>query len=832
MALTRPRYSQIYDTDYKQSVRLATTTDVGNLLVSGNITSSVDSITVAVNDRILVKDQADAKQNGIYRVVTVGNGTDGTWIRALDADANDKVTSGMTTTISEGIVNSGKTFKLSSPDPITLGTTNLTFIDPFIVTASAGGSINQVQFNDIGGTLNGSPGLTFNKTSNVLTVSGNISATYVLGNGSQLVGLPAGYSNVQVATYLPTYTGVVTSSNVFVTGNIIAQYVIGDGSQLTGIESIENSTNSFVVAHSNGNVTVKGNLVPSANVTYDLGSPTQRWATGYFAGNTLDLGGAQISVNPVTGTFTFTGNGVSTNLGGSSAFNPQGNVNVGGDLIVGGAVYIAGNTSTISTENVVFSDALIYLANGNPTDFLDIGFIGNFTRSALYSHTGFARDATDGVWKLFEGVEPEPTTVIDFGSASYSTALIGNLVTRSNITVGGNTRLGGALLTSAGLGGDPGQYLSSTGTGVAWTTIEFSSLTDGTNTFVNAEASNVNISINTTAVASFGETSLSVVGNVHATQFIGNGSQLTGLPEGYSNVQVATYLPTYIGTIGAGLINSTGNVLAQGGILNSLTVNGSITSTGFINTSGNISAGGNVTVANLIVSTGSGQFNGPFNESTTTAGVFIGNTGSPGTPSPRIGFFNGTAAQNWQIDNFFGTFRWYTPGVTQMTLNSSGTLTVGNILPTANNVSNIGSSTSKFNTVHAKATQAQYADLAEVYTSDQQYPAGTVVVFGGDAEVTQSRASHDTRVAGVVSTNPAYLMNSTAAGVPVALQGRVPCRVLGPVEQGDRVVSSHIPGVAQRLDLEQYQPGCIIGKALQAVDSTDISIIEVVVGRV
>jgi hypothetical protein len=54
---------------------------------------------------------------------------------------------------------------------------------------------------------------------------------------------------------------------------------------------------------------------------------------------------------------------------------------------------------------------------------------------------------------------------------------------------------------------------------------------------------------------------------------------------------------------------------------------------------------------------------------------------------------------------------------------------------------------------------------------------------------------------------------------------------LGPIAQGDRVVSSHIPGVAQRLDLEQYQPGCIIGKALQAVDSIDISIIEVVVGR-
>jgi hypothetical protein len=74
-------------------------------------------------------------------------------------------------------------------------------------------------------------------------------------------------------------------------------------------------------------------------------------------------------------------------------------------------------------------------------------------------------------------------------------------------------------------------------------------------------------------------------------------------------------------------------------------------------------------------------------------------------------------------------------------------------------------------------------------------------------------------------------MNHNETGVPVALQGRVPCRVLGPVSKGDRVVASHIAGVAQALDPVQYQPGCIIGKALQAIDSTDISIIEVVVGR-
>ena len=149
-----------------------------------------------------------------------------------------------------------------------------------------------------------------------------------------------------------------------------------------------------------------------------------------------------------------------------------------------------------------------------------------------------------------------------------------------------------------------------------------------------------------------------------------------------------------------------------------------------------------------------------------------------------------------------------------------------------NGVGNIGATGATFNTVFAKATTAQYADLAEIYTSDQQYPGGTVVIFGGEAEVTQSHSPHDTRIAGIVSTQPAYLMNHDAVGVPVALQGRVPCRVVGPISKGDRVVSSHIAGVAQALDPLHYQPGCIIGKALQAIDSTEISIIEVVVGRV
>jgi hypothetical protein len=129
------------------------------------------------------------------------------------------------------------------------------------------------------------------------------------------------------------------------------------------------------------------------------------------------------------------------------------------------------------------------------------------------------------------------------------------------------------------------------------------------------------------------------------------------------------------------------------------------------------------------------------------------------------------------------------------------------------------------------ATTARYADLAEVYRSDRNYIPGTVLVFGGTSEVTVSLISHDTKVIGVVSTNPAYLMNSELEGVAVALQGRVPCRVLGPVVKVDRVFTSDVRGVAERLDMTKYQPGCIIGKALDSVPDGEIATIEVVVGR-
>jgi hypothetical protein len=151
----------------------------------------------------------------------------------------------------------------------------------------------------------------------------------------------------------------------------------------------------------------------------------------------------------------------------------------------------------------------------------------------------------------------------------------------------------------------------------------------------------------------------------------------------------------------------------------------------------------------------------------------------------------------------------------------------------ANGVGNIGSSTTFFNTVFAKATSAQYADLAEMYVADTNYPPGTVVEFGGEYEITISSTSHSTAVAGIVSTNPSYLMNSTQQGehvLPIALTGRVPCQVQGPVRKGDVLVASATPGVAQRIGAN-WQPGCILGKAIEIIETAEIKTIEVAVGR-
>jgi hypothetical protein len=152
----------------------------------------------------------------------------------------------------------------------------------------------------------------------------------------------------------------------------------------------------------------------------------------------------------------------------------------------------------------------------------------------------------------------------------------------------------------------------------------------------------------------------------------------------------------------------------------------------------------------------------------------------------------------------------------------------------ANSKCNIGLPGRTFGSVYADvfngvATSAQYADLAENYTADAEYVPGTVLEFGGEFEVTLAQDGTN-RVAGVVTTNPAYLMNSNCQGTyvaAVALQGRTPCKVKGPIRKGDMLISGE-NGFARTTQTPQI--GTVIGKALGDFDGTE-GVIEVAVGR-
>jgi len=156
----------------------------------------------------------------------------------------------------------------------------------------------------------------------------------------------------------------------------------------------------------------------------------------------------------------------------------------------------------------------------------------------------------------------------------------------------------------------------------------------------------------------------------------------------------------------------------------------------------------------------------------------------------------------------------------------------GSILPTANVSSDLGSVAYNFRHIYSQAISSVFADLAEKYESDNDYAVGTVVVFGGNKEITSSTKYCDPRIAGVVSKDPAYTMNNLSDGLAIALTGKVLCKVVGPVKKGDILVSSGHAGVATVLaSTDQWQPGCVIGKSMANDSNIDIREVIIAVGR-
>lgn len=223
--------------------------------------------------------------------------------------------------------------------------------------------------------------------------------------------------------------------------------------------------------------------------------------------------------------------------------------------------------------------------------------------------------------------------------------------------------------------------------------------------------------------------------------------------------------------------------------------------------SGNIQSNGTMSVGSTLSVT----------SGTTTGTLTVNNSGTFGTTLVS----QGNATVNALTVNTSATIT--TLGIsgnlTVATLNGT-ILNTGNIYPTANNTSNIGSVTKQYNTVFAKATAAQYADLAEKYEADTEYEPGTVVIFGGDKEITTTSLYADNRIAGIISTDPAYLMNSHNDGLPVALRGKVPVKIIGAVKKGDLLVTSTTPGYVQSIGNNTPEPYTVVAKSLENNNKT------------
>jgi len=230
----------------------------------------------------------------------------------------------------------------------------------------------------------------------------------------------------------------------------------------------------------------------------------------------------------------------------------------------------------------------------------------------------------------------------------------------------------------------------------------------------------------------------------------------------------------------------------------------------------------NTQVNKIVKRDGSGNFAG----STITADTSLI---TPLVTVTTVNATNVTATQTIQAEHLSST-----DDATITDTLTAGTLTDGTL--SINSGAITGATTAQFSGTingtffNGTATQAQYADLAEIYKADDEYEAGTVVKLGGEFEITQTTSPEDLGIFGVISTDPAYLMNSNAEGLPVALTGRCPVKVVGPVEKGDRITSSDVAGFGKACNEENYDPRVVIGRSLTDKETDDEGIIEVIIG--
>ena len=575
-------------------------------------------------------------------------------------------------------------------------------------TLVAAGANTSIQFNN-SGTLQGSPYFTILNGNGLLTHTGpyfavgNVYANSGAVVASQLTG--SLMTNAQ-----PNVTSVGTLTSVSVSGN----------ANVGNLNTAGTVTASIVAANNNGNGT-----------NFKVGDDA--WIGDININNTMVVKGQQ----DATKGYIIFGNGDTTSQLGRSgtgpltylgAFSVTGNANVGNIGAAAGVfTTVTGSLTTAAQPNITSTGTLASLSVSGNANIGNIGTAGLITATGNISganivgtHYGAATGLTSIPGANVTGAVAYATTANSVaganvsGAVSYATTAnavaganvsgavnLATYATTANSVAGGN--VSGAVAFATTANSVAGANVSGTVANATYATSAGSASTAGTVT----TAAQPNITSTGTLASLTVSANVATGGIKTDNYYYANGVSIS-FAGSYSNSNVAAYLPTFTGTVGAGTATHYGTTLTTG--------------------------------------------------ANTTAGTITG---------------------NWSL--------------------SAG---------------------SKLNST--------YADLAEYYEADSEYEPGTVLAFGGEKEVTIAEVG-TTRVAGVVSTNPAYAMNATCTGIAVAiaLQGRVPTKVRGTIRKGDMMISA---GNGYARPSIAPQMGTVIGKALENFEGIE-GVIEIAIGR-
>ena len=835
-----------------------TATAVGNLTLDGTVVSAGTRILIKNETGAFVNNTTQsAAFNGIYTVTTAGSPSVAYVLtRATDFDQAAEMASAFTF-VEDGSTLADTGWVCTTNNPITVGTTQILFTQFSGAGQYSGGNAISLTGTVINALYDNS---TIGKNgSNQLYIPANAPLT------TPNIGAATGTSLSVTGTVTAASVtgGVITGTSVSVSGN-----VTGGNVNTGGVVSATGNITGGNVLFGSGVVTGTGNITGGNVLTGGLIS-----ATGTVTGGNLATGGTISGTGNITGGNVLTGGLISATGTISSTGNiTGGNVLTGGimsstgnathgNILTGGLVSATGNVNGGNLISAALVQGVTVSASGNVVG-------GNVTTVGLISATGnvtggnvLTGGTISGTGNITGGNVLTGGLISATGTVTGS-SLLGTVVSASGNVTGGNVLTGGLVSATGTVTGSSllgtvvsasgnvtggniltGGLISSTGTvtggnlvtaglgNIGNIRISTDNITTvGSNITVNSAAANINFRVSGTAANVF------VVDAASNTVVIGS---LTGTAVTNAALNIATTNSMIIP------VGSTAQRPATPvtGMLRYNSTQGVIE---YYTANTWTTAGTTFTVITADSFTGNGvQTVYTLSTASTTAATIVAINGVVQIPTTAYAVsgttltFTEAPATSDIIDVRELTTTTTITGIQNASgnaiLNGSATAAqfdlTGSIVPAANATANLGSVSNQFNTVFAKATSAQYADLAEMYVADQPIEASTVVAFGGNNEVTTCTVDASRRVAGVVSTNPSYLMNSGQAGeyvVPVALQGRVPVRVTGTVQKGDMMVAT---GDGRARAEANPAVGSVIGKALADFNGVD-GVIEVVVGRV